>query len=61
MQSGKGKKRIKNQPVFYEELKQRKTVSLTPSAWEKLVGLSADAGLSASEYLERVIRGIDGD
>jgi hypothetical protein len=61
MQPEKGKKRIKNQPVLYDELKQRKTFSLTPSAWKKLQALSIYSGLSASEYLERLIREIDND
>jgi len=61
MQQGKGKKRIKNQPVFYNEIKERRTLSLTPTAWEKLVKLSHEAQTSASEYMERLIRGIDGD
>jgi hypothetical protein len=61
MQPSKGKKRIKNQPIFYDELKKPKTFTLTPTAWKKLQALSIDAGLSASEYLERLIREIDGD
>jgi len=61
MQQGKGKKRTKYQPVFYDELKERRTLSLTPTSWEKLVKLSHNAGISASEYMERLIRGIDGN
>ncbi|MBR8838901.1 MAG: hypothetical protein DSM106950_34090 [Stigonema ocellatum SAG 48.90 = DSM 106950] len=61
MQQGKGKKRIKNQPVFYDEIKERRTLSLTPTAWKKLLALSIDAGLSASECMERIIREIDND
>jgi hypothetical protein len=61
MQPVKGKKRIKNEPVFYDELKEQKTFTLTPTAWKKLQALSIDVGLSASEYLERLIRHIDVD
>jgi hypothetical protein len=61
MQSGKGKKRMKDDPVFYDEVKQRRGFSLTPTAWKKLVALSIEAELSASEYLERLIRSIDAD
>ena len=61
MQENKGKKRMKNEPVFYDEVKQRRGVSLTPTAWKKLVALSIDSGLSASEYMERLIREIDND
>ena len=61
MQLGKGKKRVKNQPVFYDEMKQRHMVGLTPTAWKKLQALAIDADLSVSECLERIIRGIDGE
>ncbi|MBR8835949.1 MAG: hypothetical protein DSM106950_18495 [Stigonema ocellatum SAG 48.90 = DSM 106950] len=61
MQLNKGKKRIKNQPVFYDEMKERHMVVVTPTAWKKLQALAIDADLSVSEYLERMIRGIDSD
>jgi len=53
------KKNKKYQPVFYDEIKERRTLSLTPTAWEKLVKLSHAAETSASEYIERLIRGIN--
>jgi len=61
MQLNKGKKRIKNQPVFYDEMKERHMVVVTPTAWKKLQALAIDADLSVSECLERIIRGIDSD
>ena len=36
MQLGLGKKRVKNQPIFYDEMKERHMVGLTPTAWKKL-------------------------
>ena len=59
MQPGIGKKRVKNQPVFYDEKKENHMVVLTPTAWTKLHTLAIDEGLSISEYLERLIRKID--
>lgn len=59
MQLGKGKKRIKDRPVFYDEKKEKHMVGLTPTAWRKLQALAIDADLSVSECLERIIRGID--
>ncbi len=35
MQLGKGKKRVKNQPVFYDEKKEKHMVGLT--AWSGLL------------------------
>jgi hypothetical protein len=37
---GKGIKRIKNQPVFYEELKKRRNIMVTNTAWQNLVKAS---------------------
>ena len=61
MQPSKGKKRIRNQPVFYDEMKERHMVVITPTAWRKLLALAIDANLSASECLERIIRDIDSE
>lgn len=61
MSTGKGKKRVRNQPVLYSELKQKHSVSLTATAWKKLQALAIDADLSTSEYLEKMIRAIDSD
>jgi hypothetical protein len=32
----KGIKRIKNQPVYYDEIKGKRTVFLTPTAWDNI-------------------------
>ncbi|WP_017739940.1 hypothetical protein [Scytonema hofmannii] len=42
MQLGKGKKRVKNQPVFYDEKKEKHMVGLTPTAWRKLQAIAIE-------------------
>ncbi len=56
MSTGKGKKRVKNQPVFYEEIKKSHDISLTDSSWSKAKKRALEKGISASEYIERLIR-----
>ncbi|MDJ0774487.1 MAG: hypothetical protein QNJ49_13870 [Mastigocoleus sp. MO_167.B18] len=56
MSTGKGKKRMKNQPVFYEETKKRKVVYLTESTWLGAKEKAFRNELSASEYIEQLIR-----
>ncbi|BAZ22015.1 hypothetical protein NIES4073_28960 [Kalymmatonema gypsitolerans NIES-4073] len=60
MSTGKGKKRIKNQPVLYDGLKKQRAVWLTSVAWEKAQSVAVRLGVSTSEYLEQLIR-LDGD
>ena len=45
MQPGIGKKRVKNQPVFYDEKKENHMVVLTPTVWKKLQTFFFDEGL----------------
>lgn len=61
MTTGKGKKRLKNQPVFYDELKTLHSITLTPSSWLKLRKLAKSQGLSVSELIEQWARKLDGD
>ena len=58
MSTGKGKKRIKNMPVLYEESKKRRGVMLTDTAWSYAVIKARENGISVSEYLERLLRGM---
>jgi hypothetical protein len=58
MSTGKGIKRRKNVPVLYEESKKRRGVMLTDTAWETAVIKSREKGISVSEYLERLLRGM---
>ncbi|MBE9212368.1 hypothetical protein IQ247_06535 [Plectonema cf. radiosum LEGE 06105] len=57
MTTGKGKKRVKNTPVFYEQPKKRRGVWLTDYAWQGIQEKAALSKTSASEYLEQLIRG----
>ena len=56
MSTGKGKKRMRNQPVFYEEIKKTHGISLTDSSWLGIKEKALINGLSASEYIEQLIR-----
>jgi hypothetical protein len=56
MSTGKGKKRVKNMPVLYDETKKRRGVWLTDTAWHSVQELAVKNDVSASEYLEEMIR-----
>ena len=56
MSTGKGKKRLRNQPVLHDEIKKKRGVMLTDTAWHKVQELAAREKMSASEYLEEMIR-----
>jgi hypothetical protein len=56
MSTGKGKKRVRNTPVLYNESKKRRGVWLTDTAWHSVQELAARNNMSASEYLEGMIR-----
>lgn len=56
MATGKGKKRLRNTSVFYDEPKKRRGVWLTDASWHSVQELAIKKGVSASEYLEMLIR-----
>jgi hypothetical protein len=56
MSTAKGKKRVKNTPVLYDEPKRKRGVMLTDTAWHSVQELAAKRDVSASEYLEEMIR-----
>jgi hypothetical protein len=56
MSTGKGIKRMKNQPALHEELKKQHGVFLTGTAWEFVCEEAVKQGTSASEYLEALIQ-----
>lgn len=56
MSTSKGKKRVKNTPVLYSESKKKRGVMLTDTAWQSVQELAVKEGISASEYLEILIR-----
>jgi hypothetical protein len=58
MTTKKGQKRLKNIPVLHEEVKTKRTVVLTPSAWENIKIVAKARGMSASELIEEFGRGL---
>ena len=56
MSTGKGKKRLKNTPVLYEDIKKKRGIMLTDYAWQGIQEKAVKKGLSASEYMEQLIR-----
>ena len=54
-----GKKRMRDQPVLHESVKQKRTIALTPTAWEILKRNAKSENLSMQECLERIIRKSD--
>jgi hypothetical protein len=56
MSTGKGKKRVRNVPILYDEPKNKRGVWLTDTAWHSIQELAIKRGISASEYLEEMIR-----
>ena len=53
------KKRLRNVPILHDEVKAKRTVLLTPTAWSKIKLLSAKQGISASELVESWARNLD--
>jgi len=52
----KGKKRTKNIPVLYDEIKKRRGINLTDTAWEILARQAKIEKISVSELIERYAR-----
>jgi hypothetical protein len=50
---GKGQKRLKNIPVFYDEVKQTHGIKLTDTTWSTLRKVATEQGISISELVER--------
>jgi hypothetical protein len=46
------KKKMKNVPVLYDELKTKRTVNLTDTAWSLLKDRATQKGISISEHIE---------
>ena len=51
---------LKPRKRYYEEAKTRHEVMVTPTGWEGLKALATAHGLSASEFIEQVGRGVIG-
>ncbi|NJM71142.1 MAG: hypothetical protein HC862_13455 [Scytonema sp. RU_4_4] len=56
MSTGKGKKRVRDVPVLHDEPKKKRGVWLTDTAWHSIQELAVKEKVSASEYLEELIR-----
>ncbi len=52
MATKKGQKRLKNIPVLHNEVKTKRTVVLTPTAWKNIKDEAHRKGISASELIE---------
>ncbi|AOW98084.1 hypothetical protein BJP34_00335 [Moorena producens PAL-8-15-08-1] len=55
----KSQKRMRGVPVHYDQLKKVHGVMLTDYAWNKLRRMAQKNGVSAGEFIERLIRGIE--
>lgn len=49
----KGQKRLRNVPVFYDEVKKTHGLKLTDTAWSAINEVAQQQGISASELVER--------
>jgi hypothetical protein len=49
----KGQKRLRNIPVFYDEVKESHNIKLTKTAWSAINEVAKEQGISASELVER--------
>lgn len=49
-------KRVRNIPVFYDEVKKGHEILLTDTVWNELKTRAKDKKLSVSEYVERWVR-----
>ncbi len=54
----KGGKRSKGKPAFYDEMKKRVNLTLTPTGFDGLDNLALERGLSKSEFVEQIGRGL---
>jgi hypothetical protein len=55
----KGQKRVKNTPVFYDEMKKRRGINLTDTAWGILARRAKIEKISVSELIERYARNLN--
>jgi len=52
------KKRLRDVPILHDEVKTKRTVVLTPTAWENIKIVAKARGISASELIEEFGRGL---
>lgn len=51
-------KRVRDIPVHWDEVKQRRNLILTDTCWELLQKEAEKHGISRSEFVERATRGL---
>ncbi|BAZ27519.1 hypothetical protein NIES4073_84420 [Kalymmatonema gypsitolerans NIES-4073] len=56
MSSRKGKKAVRDVPLFYDEKKRVHGITLTDFAWQGLSALARQQQISVSEFIERWAR-----
>lgn len=59
MTTKKGQKRLINLPILHDEVKTKRTIVLTPTAWENIKDEASKRGISASELIEEFGRRIN--
>ncbi len=60
MSTKKKIKRQKNIPLIYDEVKEKRTISITPSSWAWLKEQAKTRETSPSEIIETLIRNTKG-
>lgn len=53
MSTRKGKKAVRNVPLFHDQVKKAHHILLTPAAWQRLQQRAKEQGISVSELVER--------
>ena len=56
--SKKGQKNLRGKPEKWDELKKRVNITLTPTSINGLDALATSLGISRSELVERIGRGV---
>ncbi|MDJ0591919.1 MAG: hypothetical protein QNJ72_18335 [Pleurocapsa sp. MO_226.B13] len=57
----KGKKGVRGKPLYHNEVKKRYNFTLTPTAREIMNRHAISQGLSASDWLEKLLRMVGGE
>lgn len=56
MSTRKGKKGLRDVPIFYAQKKRKHGICLTDMTWEALNELARQQNVSVSEFIERWVR-----
>lgn len=55
-ESRMGKKRMRGQPILYDECKKNFTIAVLPSSMKKFDALANDKGISRAELFDRLCK-----